>query len=213
VSAAELAEHHRAEVERIERAMLDEPALIEILRPARAVAQAELLDAEQQLATAQRAEPGPLTWEQRVARSNRAAPTNKIKWLAGQGKASETIQVTRQVTMTVRTECANCGRELSTATHDPCPACGSTRQSQIVSLGTGRVSVVGHRPTLRLTREFYERHPVLFPLALALTFGAPFLGLVLAGWAGVLVGLVLSGLCFLAGLRGMTKVRQEIEHE
>jgi hypothetical protein len=64
---------------------------------------------------------------------------------------------------------------------------------------------------LRLTRIYHERHPVLFPLAIALAIGAPFLGLGLAGWAGVLVGLALSGMGFLAGLRGITKVREEIK--
>jgi hypothetical protein len=80
-----------------------------------------------------------------------------------------------------------------------------------VAPSTRRITVTGHRPTLRLTSEFNEWHPVLLPVAVALTVGAPFLGLVLAGWPGVLVGLVLSGLCFLAGLLGITKVRKEVE--
>jgi hypothetical protein len=113
--------------------------------------------------------------------------------------------------MSVRTECAECGRELPTGQHDPCPGCGSLQRSQRVTVDAGKMSVVGHRPTLRLTRNYYERHPVLFPLAIALATGAPFVGLWLAGWPGVLVGLVLSAVCFLAGLQGITKVREEIE--
>ena len=73
VISAALVERARGELDRIERTMLDDPALIEILRPARAVAQAMLLDAELQLAIAQREQaPRPTRdqlwreWDERV---------------------------------------------------------------------------------------------------------------------------------------------------
>jgi hypothetical protein len=56
--------------------------------------------------------------------------------------------------------------------------------------------------------EYYERHKVLLPLVLVITVASPFLGLVLAGWPGVVVGLVVGLAAFLLGLRAVTKVRE-----
>jgi len=56
--------------------------------------------------------------------------------------------------------------------------------------------------------EYYERHPILLPLVLAITVASPFLGSVLAGWLGVVVGLVIGVVAFILGLRAVTKVRE-----
>ena len=56
--------------------------------------------------------------------------------------------------------------------------------------------------------EYYEQHKVLLPLVLVITVGAPFLGLVLAGWLGVVVGLVIGLATFFLGLRAVTQVRK-----
>ena len=56
--------------------------------------------------------------------------------------------------------------------------------------------------------EYYERHPILLPLVILITVGSPFLGLVLAGWLGVVVGLVIGVVAFILGLRAVTKVRE-----
>jgi hypothetical protein len=55
MTAAELVAYRRAKVAGIELAMLSSPEMIELLRQDREEAQAMLLDAELQLATAQRA--------------------------------------------------------------------------------------------------------------------------------------------------------------
>ena len=57
-------------------------------------------------------------------------------------------------------------------------------------------------------REYYEKHPVLLPGVIGITIGAPFLGLLLAGWVGVAAGIAIGGITFLLGLRAMTKVRE-----
>jgi hypothetical protein len=61
------------------------------------------------------------------------------------------------------------------------------------------------------TREYWEKHPVLLPVVLAIVLGSPFLGLVLAGWAGVLVGLAISVVGFVVGLFAVTRVRHVTE--
>lgn len=56
--------------------------------------------------------------------------------------------------------------------------------------------------------EYFERHKILLPLVLVITIAAPFLGLVMAGWPGVVGGLVIGIATFFLGLRAVTKVRE-----
>lgn len=110
--------------------------------------------------------------------------------------------------MSTRTECAVCGRELPAGQHEPCPGCGSTQRRHSIWLRATAVGTVALR--WREIREYYERHPVLLPIAVVLTIGAPFLGRSSRA-CQVLVGLALSAVSFLAGLRGMTRGRREVE--
>jgi len=69
------------------------------------------------------------------------------------------------------------------------------------------------RPTMNFVKDHWESYeaPELAAYLLHDTAGAPFLGLVLAGWVGVTVGLIIgAATCFL-GLRAVTRVR-EIRH-
>ena len=50
--------------------------------------------------------------------------------------------------------------------------------------------------------------PTALPVVVAIVFGSSFLGLFLAGWAGVDVGLVVSIAGFVLGLRAITRVRE-----
>ena len=102
--------------------------------------------------------------------------------------------------------CSGCGQALALDHAGPCPNCGDTRKTHEVHI----------TETLHLSsslgwqhiRERYEKHPVLLPVVITITLGAPFLGLVVAGWAGVAVGLFVGLLTFLLGLRAVTKVRE-----
>lgn len=60
----------------------------------------------------------------------------------------------------------------------------------------------------RHVHEYYERHPILLPIVMSITIGSPFLGLVLAGWVGVVAGLFIGLIAFFLGLRAVTKVRE-----
>lgn len=68
---------------------------------------------------------------------------------------------------------------------------------------------VGHVPTPKEVREFYEKSPLLLGVVALLTLGSPFLGLVIAGWLGVLVGLVCGVASFVFGLKAITRVREK----
>jgi hypothetical protein len=50
--------------------------------------------------------------------------------------------------------------------------------------------------TLIHTLKYVKRNPLLLAVAFVLTFGAPFLGLVLVGVPGLIVGLVLAIICW-----------------
>jgi hypothetical protein len=57
-------------------------------------------------------------------------------------------------------------------------------------------------------REYWERRPLLLFCVMLLTFSSPFLGLLLAGWVGVVAGLVLSIVSFAGGLFAVTRTRE-----
>lgn len=59
------------------------------------------------------------------------------------------------------------------------------------------------------TREYYEKRPILLSVVIAVTLGSPFLGLFLAGWIGVIAGLMIGIIAFFAGFFAITRVREE----
>lgn len=58
------------------------------------------------------------------------------------------------------------------------------------------------------TREYWEKRPLPLLGVIILTIGSPFLGLVLADWVGVVVGLVISVAAFSGGIFAITRVRE-----
>jgi hypothetical protein len=56
-------------------------------------------------------------------------------------------------------------------------------------------------------REYYETRPGLLFFVVAATIAASFVGLVLDGWRGGVVGLIISAGASFLGLRAITKVR------
>lgn len=61
----------------------------------------------------------------------------------------------------------------------------------------------------RSIREYYERRSVAFAVVVVLTLAASLVGLVFAGWVGVLIGLSLGALGLVIGPWAITKVRHE----
>ena len=109
-------------------------------------------------------------------------------------------------TVSQSTRCSGCGEILPLNYDKPCPKCGDTRKTHdVVIQETAHVSA---SMSWRHIHEYYERHPVLLPIVVAITVGSPFLGLLFAGWPGVIVGLVIGLGVFFLGLRAVTKVRE-----
>ena len=109
-------------------------------------------------------------------------------------------------TVSQSSRCFGCDEPLPTNYTKPCPKCGDTRKIHNVSIH----DVLNAQDSFRWQHfhEYFERHPVFFPLVLAITFGLPFLGLVFAGLLGVFVGLAIGVVTFFLGLRAVTRVRE-----
>jgi hypothetical protein len=103
-------------------------------------------------------------------------------------------------------KCSGCGYILSFDHAGPCPRCGDTRKTYDLHVEE-TLHIAGSLHWKRV-REYYEKRPVLLTVLIVVTAGAPFLGLVLAGWAGVVVGLLIGVTTFIVGFRAVTKVRE-----
>ena len=57
-----------------------------------------------------------------------------------------------------------------------------------------------------MTKEYYKKNKPLYWCVLLITVVSPFLGLVVAGMLGVVIGLVVGLLTFVLGLNAVTKV-------
>lgn len=109
-----------------------------------------------------------------------------------------------------KARCANCGKHLSPENADPCPNCGSEEREVIVTLQ--ETAVVDENIAPRTLREFWERNWPILSTVTAVAVGSPFLGLFLAGWTGVWIGLPLSLFSLIAGFFSVTKVREITRH-
>jgi len=58
------------------------------------------------------------------------------------------------------------------------------------------------------TREYWEKRPLPLLAVVGITIGSPFLGLFVAGWIGVAVGLVVGVAAFVGGLFAISRVRE-----
>lgn len=100
--------------------------------------------------------------------------------------------------------CSHCQAELPDHHVGPCPQCGKTGKT--VSIGaTGTIETAG-RLSWEKRREFLEKRPGVLAVVIAITVASPFLGLVLAGWFGVVIGLALSGVAYFIGPLALTKI-------
>lgn len=105
-----------------------------------------------------------------------------------------------------KVECAHCCAVLPDGNTSPCPECGKKGRRISVSVA-GEIDFAGH-VTWEKRREFYERKPLALVTVIAITAGAPFLGLVLVGWVGVIAGLMLGAVAYWIGPLAITKVRE-----
>jgi len=103
-------------------------------------------------------------------------------------------------------KCSGYGYVLSLDHSGPCPRCGDIRKTGDVHFD----ATLNFKGSMQWqhVREYYEKHPLSLAVVVALTVGSSLLGLVLTGWVGVAVGLLIGLIAFLIGPRAITKVRE-----
>lgn len=102
--------------------------------------------------------------------------------------------------------CFACGELLLLDNAGPCPGCGGTQKIHVEDI---HESIQAHHSIeSRHVHEYHERHRTLLEFILFITVASPFLGLVIAGWSGVVVGIVIGLATFVIGLRAVIKVRE-----
>lgn len=108
------------------------------------------------------------------------------------------------VTKTVRCANAECRALLSQNHSGPCPTCGKEgTETAIVASESIDVSD-GVRWQTR--SEYYRKNPKVLAVVIAITVFGPLLGLFLAGWAGVVAGLLLGSVTYWIGPLASTKI-------
>jgi len=86
----------------------------------------------------------------------------------------------------------------------PCPKCG--KEGREISVVASESIEVSDRIRWVTRREYYQKNPKVLAIVIAITGLAPFLGLFLVGWAGVVAGLVLGGIAYLISPWASTKI-------
>jgi hypothetical protein len=105
--------------------------------------------------------------------------------------------------------CTNCGRPIDFADADlACPECGG--KDRTVSVHEEVQAQESWISTA--VREAWEYNKFFVIAMLLVTFGSPFLGLIVAGWPGVVVGLVLSAVSLILGFIAVTRLRESTHH-
>ena len=106
-------------------------------------------------------------------------------------------------------KCKSCGKELSLEHEGACPDCGHTEKETFLAIGiASEIDEALPLSWIKVIRESRKIRPVLTSIWVAVTVGSPFVGLFLAGWPGVLVGLVFATAGTIVGLHAITKERE-----
>lgn len=118
--------------------------------------------------------------------------------------------------MSVSASCNHCGKPVDPSRDEPCPHCGRYAGKTIQANIADRVGIIDRVQAAVLQthiREFlqYNRGWVLCLAAIILF--SPFVGELIAGPWGIVVGLLLSVLSVPVGILAVTKVREIREKE
>lgn len=105
--------------------------------------------------------------------------------------------------------CKHCGSMWDEDDHGTCSNCGKEGR-KIIKKVEGRVNFVSSLGWLH-TKEFYEKDKSALIIVLLIPIVSSFVGYFFGGAQGVIIGLGLSIIGILLGLKAITKVR-EIKH-
>jgi hypothetical protein len=103
--------------------------------------------------------------------------------------------------------CNQCGKSVDPSRDQPCPHCGRYAGKKIQATVSDDIDVEESVSWAR-TREFWEINWPWLILVAVISMASPFLGLLIAGIPGVVLGLVIGAVEFVAGLYAIGKVRE-----
>lgn len=109
-------------------------------------------------------------------------------------------------TVSKEKQCINCRAIFKDDQTAQCPVCGQLGRNITIKIDEEVKGVDSN--IWEKKREFYEKNPVALAGVIGITIGAPFLGLFLVGWVGIIVGLALGALTYWIGPFAKTKVRE-----
>ena len=87
-------------------------------------------------------------------------------------------------------QCTHCGLPLPTTHTGPCPNCGESGKT--VQLGVASEFEIASSLSWEKQRESFKRKPWLMAFVWGVTIGSPFVGLLLGGFPGVIIGVVVG---------------------
>ena len=108
--------------------------------------------------------------------------------------------------------CANCGAYWPDTNTSVCWKCGKQAKHFKVSIQGNMPSPTG-RLKWKHVHTYYEKKKVSFLIVLCIALGSPFIGLLFAGFFGILIGLVFSIISLLCGINAITRVIKEVHGE
>jgi ribosomal protein L37E len=106
--------------------------------------------------------------------------------------------------------CNHCGKSVDPSRDEPCSHCGRYAGKKIKATVADGIGV-GWSVSWTRTREFWEINWPWLILVVVISVASPFLGLLIAGILGVLLGLVIGAAEFVVGLYAIGKIR-DITH-
>ncbi len=102
--------------------------------------------------------------------------------------------------------CKNCNIELPVSRSGPCPECGG--ESKLIKVNMIAKIRFSANLSWEKRREYWERKPKLLLIMIVLSVLAPFVGMFVFGFPGVLIGLFISVLLYVISPRAIVKVKE-----
>jgi hypothetical protein len=102
--------------------------------------------------------------------------------------------------------CRHCNAVLPKNHKGPCPSCGKTGSKILISIKD--TLYVSSSSSWEKRREFVKTQPVTHIIIIIISLAAPFLGLIISGWIGVIIGILIAVLLYILGPKALMKIRE-----
>ncbi len=102
--------------------------------------------------------------------------------------------------------CNHCNINLPDTHTGACPKCGHIGKSTKMQI-SDKLSV-SDSISWKTTKEFYEKNKSILTVIIVLSIISPLVGVVLAGVPGIIVGFIISGLCYFLSPLAIIKIRE-----